>query len=182
MRFSAGRARPPRSTELWNRPGTIAWNIDKRYLRELEQAGVPTVPTLWAEPGADLPAVPWDDVIVKPVVDLGARNLVRVRSRRGRRGRAYPRRPGDGAAVPAGARERGRAEHRARPRRAAPRRPQAAGGRRLPDPAAVRRHRRVRRAAGRGARDRAARAGGGARALPVRPRGPRPAAPAGASA
>ena len=33
-----------------NTPATLRWNIDKHYLRDLERAGVPTVPTVWAEP------------------------------------------------------------------------------------------------------------------------------------
>lgn len=70
---------------LRNPAGLIAWNSDKRYLRELGEAGVPTVPTLWVEQGAgiDLPAAlaerGWEEAVVKPVVDLGARNLHRVR-------------------------------------------------------------------------------------------------------
>ncbi len=33
-----------------NTPATLRWNIDKHYLRDLERAGVPTVPTVWVEP------------------------------------------------------------------------------------------------------------------------------------
>ena len=32
-----------------NSPDVVRWNADKRYLRELEQRGVATVPTLWLE-------------------------------------------------------------------------------------------------------------------------------------
>lgn len=70
---------------LWNDAKTIAWNSDKRYLRELAAAGVRTVPTVWVErgSGADLDEVlrgeGWKEAVVKPVVDLGARNLQRVR-------------------------------------------------------------------------------------------------------
>lgn len=73
-------------TTVRNRFKTTRWNLDKRYLRELEGAGVPTIPTVWSGPG-DLAATvatiaerEWDDVIVKPVVDLGARRLARVSS------------------------------------------------------------------------------------------------------
>jgi len=71
-------------TRLHNPLPVVEWNLDKRYLRELEAAGVPTIPTIWGEPGAEAAAAAeiadrgWDDLIVKPVVDLGARNLVRV--------------------------------------------------------------------------------------------------------
>ncbi|HET7455762.1 MAG TPA: hypothetical protein VFJ76_09585 [Solirubrobacterales bacterium] len=71
---------------LRNPVDLIAWNIDKRYLRELAEAGVPTVPTVWVGRGAeaDLEGVlaqrGWQEAVVKPVVDLGARNLHRVRA------------------------------------------------------------------------------------------------------
>jgi len=71
---------------LWNDANTIAWNSNKRYLRALEESGVPIVPTIWAERG-ERPALGevlmgkgWVEAIVKPVVDLGARNLIRVRA------------------------------------------------------------------------------------------------------
>jgi glutathione synthase/RimK-type ligase-like ATP-grasp enzyme len=32
-----------------NSPATLRWNLDKRYLRDLEAAGVPIVPTAWVE-------------------------------------------------------------------------------------------------------------------------------------
>lgn len=72
---------------LWNGAETIAWNSNKRYLRELAEGGVPIVPTVWLERGSrsDLDEVlaeqGWVEAVVKPVVDLGARNLVRVRTR-----------------------------------------------------------------------------------------------------
>jgi len=74
------------ATALHNPADLIAWNSDKTYLRELAEVGVPTVPTLWAEHGSDLDLVAelttrgWEEAVVKPVVDLGAKNLHRVRS------------------------------------------------------------------------------------------------------
>jgi glutathione synthase/RimK-type ligase-like ATP-grasp enzyme len=59
-----------------NSPTALRWNIDKRYLRDLEQAGVPTVPTLWVEPGpgsphpSDVP-LPAGEIVVKPSVSGG---------------------------------------------------------------------------------------------------------------
>jgi hypothetical protein len=70
---------------LWNPPDLIAWNIDKTYLRELGESGVPVVPTVWLRRGeeADLAEVlaerGWVEAVVKPAVDLGAKNLTRVR-------------------------------------------------------------------------------------------------------
>jgi glutathione synthase/RimK-type ligase-like ATP-grasp enzyme len=71
-------------TALRNPAATIAWNSDKTYLRELAEQGVRTVPTVWVTRGADedLEAIlaerEWDEAVVKPVVDLGARNLRRA--------------------------------------------------------------------------------------------------------
>jgi glutathione synthase/RimK-type ligase-like ATP-grasp enzyme len=71
---------------LHNPAALVAWNSDKRYLRELAEAGVPTVPTLWVERGLDLDLADelasrgWDEAVVKPVVDLGGKNLHRVRA------------------------------------------------------------------------------------------------------
>ena len=55
----------------------LRWNTDKGYLRDLEAAGVPVVPTTWIEPG-DPPAVPesadprWGELVVKPAVSAGS--------------------------------------------------------------------------------------------------------------
>jgi glutathione synthase/RimK-type ligase-like ATP-grasp enzyme len=73
------------ATELRNPADVIAWNSNKTYLRELAEGGVRTVPTVWVrqDSNADLEAIlaerGWDEAVVKPVVDLGARNLHRVR-------------------------------------------------------------------------------------------------------
>lgn len=65
-----------RST-LVNSADVIEWNIDKRYLRELQQAGIPIVPTTWIEPG-DLIRLPErGELVVKPVVSAGAKDTVR---------------------------------------------------------------------------------------------------------
>lgn len=83
--FLAWTRRVAAATALRNPAELLAWNSDKRYLRQLGEAGVPTVPTLWVERGsgldleAELVARGWDEAVVKPVVDLGARNLHRVR-------------------------------------------------------------------------------------------------------
>ena len=82
--FRAWAERVGAVTELWNRAETIRWNSDKRYLRELGDHGVPTVPTLWLEPGSDVDIAyelamhDWGSAIVKPAIDGGARRLMRV--------------------------------------------------------------------------------------------------------
>jgi glutathione synthase/RimK-type ligase-like ATP-grasp enzyme len=76
-------------TALRNPADLVAWNSDKTYLRELAEAGVQTVPTVWVRPdstvGLDevLQDEGWDEAVVKPAVDLGARNLRRVRAGEG---------------------------------------------------------------------------------------------------
>ncbi|GAA2085680.1 hypothetical protein GCM10009821_29160 [Aeromicrobium halocynthiae] len=63
---------------LVNDADTIAWNTDKHYLRELETAGVPIVPTAWSvQDEAALPeAAEW---VVKPTVSAGAADTARWR-------------------------------------------------------------------------------------------------------
>jgi len=60
-------------TRLVNPAPVLRWNTDKRYLRDLSAAGVPIVPTVWAEPGDPVPDVQWEDFVVKPSVSAGAR-------------------------------------------------------------------------------------------------------------
>lgn len=76
---------------LRNPAGVIAWSSDKTYLRELGDGGVRTVPTAWVSRRSEvdleqiLAAREWDEAVVKPVVDLGAKNLRRVRRGEGSR-------------------------------------------------------------------------------------------------
>jgi glutathione synthase/RimK-type ligase-like ATP-grasp enzyme len=83
--FLAWTRRVEAATALRNPGDLIAWNSNKTYLRELAEGGIRTVPTAWVRRGADaeLEAIlierGWDEAVVKPVVDLGAKNLQRVR-------------------------------------------------------------------------------------------------------
>ena len=61
-------------TTLRNPPDVLRWNTDKRYLRELERAGIPVVPTTWPEPGDDIRLATDGEIVVKPVVSAGARD------------------------------------------------------------------------------------------------------------
>ncbi len=64
---------------LLNAVDVITWNTDKRYLRELEHAGIPIVPTTWITAG-DEPepaSLPGGEVVVKPSISAGARNTSR---------------------------------------------------------------------------------------------------------
>jgi hypothetical protein len=73
-RFLDWCERTSRRIPLANPVDVLAWNSDKRYLRDLDAAGVPTVPTLWVGPGEELDALPWERCVVKPVVSAGARS------------------------------------------------------------------------------------------------------------
>lgn len=67
-----------RVKRLANPAEVVAWNTDKRYLRELADRGVPVVSTTWVEPGAgwDPPAGEW---VVKPAVSISSRDTGRYR-------------------------------------------------------------------------------------------------------
>lgn len=56
---------------LLNGIDVVAWNADKRYLADLSEAGVPTVPSEFFEPGARV-RVPAGEVVVKPTVGAGS--------------------------------------------------------------------------------------------------------------
>jgi len=69
---------------LENQADVLRWNTDKGYLRILEEAGVPVIPTIWLDPDRHLskravhtrmPA--FGDFVVKPVVSAGAQDTGR---------------------------------------------------------------------------------------------------------
>lgn len=76
---------------LLNPLATVRWNLDKRYLADMQQRGVRVVPTRWIEVvtqgeiDAALHAWDADAVVVKPVVGAGAWRQAKVR-----RGEALP--------------------------------------------------------------------------------------------
>lgn len=77
-----------RVSRLFNPPGAVRWNLDKRYLRDLADHGIPTVPTVWlpkgtelGPTGVDLPALlaekGWERAFLKPMVGATARETLR---------------------------------------------------------------------------------------------------------
>ena len=61
---------------LANPADVVEWNTDKRYLADLEAAGLPVVPTTWiADPAAALPEQ--GSVVVKPAVGAGSIDAAR---------------------------------------------------------------------------------------------------------
>ncbi|HKZ10572.1 MAG TPA: hypothetical protein VJL61_07685 [Rhodanobacteraceae bacterium] len=84
--FLSWAQRVSQQTRLLNPLEIIRWNTDKHYLADLARAGVPVVPGLFVEPGANpspiidalLAAHPhMHDVVVKPAVGAGSRDAQR---------------------------------------------------------------------------------------------------------
>jgi glutathione synthase/RimK-type ligase-like ATP-grasp enzyme len=80
--FLAWAARVERQTALVNPADVLRWNSHKGYLAEFTAKGVPTVPTLMVPgPSTDVAdqirEVPWQEIVVKPAVDGGARHAWR---------------------------------------------------------------------------------------------------------
>ncbi len=69
---------------VWNPPALLRWNMEKTYLRDLQAAGVPIVPTVWVGRGSDpdlsslLEERGWHDAVVKPVISAAANRTVRL--------------------------------------------------------------------------------------------------------
>jgi len=61
---------------LHNPPGVVRWNTDKRYLAELDAAGLPVVPTAFLSPShPPAPIVlPDGPCVVKPAISAGSRD------------------------------------------------------------------------------------------------------------
>jgi len=75
-------ARVERETSLVNPADVLRWNSHKGYLAEFTAKSVPTVPTrLVPGPSTDVAdqirEVPWEEIVVKPAVDGGARHAWR---------------------------------------------------------------------------------------------------------
>jgi glutathione synthase/RimK-type ligase-like ATP-grasp enzyme len=71
---------------VWNPPDVVRWNVDKRYLRDLELAGVPIVPTVFVHRSEErslasvLRDTGWDTVVVKPSISASAYETWSVRA------------------------------------------------------------------------------------------------------
>jgi hypothetical protein len=68
---------------LCNPASLVEWNLDKRYLLELADRGVPIIPTRVATSGAEVDQLlrtGWEEVVLKPVVSAGGRNTGRFPS------------------------------------------------------------------------------------------------------
>jgi len=72
------------ANRLFNRLPTLRWNVNKRYLRDLETAGVPVAPTAWVPRGSPatlrelMDVVQADALVIKPTVSASAFQTWRV--------------------------------------------------------------------------------------------------------
>jgi glutathione synthase/RimK-type ligase-like ATP-grasp enzyme len=64
------------ATTVLNPPSVLRWTLDKRYLRELAEAGVSAVPTQFIEPG-QAGVFPDGEFVIKPVTSGGAMQTAR---------------------------------------------------------------------------------------------------------
>jgi glutathione synthase/RimK-type ligase-like ATP-grasp enzyme len=84
VEFYEWAARVQLVTRIVNPADVIRWNSHKGYLVELAAKGIPTVPTRLI-PGESidvdlqLEECPWDEVVIKPAVDGGGREVLRAR-------------------------------------------------------------------------------------------------------
>jgi hypothetical protein len=62
---------------LANPADVVAWNTDKRYLRDLAAAGIPVVATEWVPPGEAWEPPRVGEYVVKPTVSAGSRDTGR---------------------------------------------------------------------------------------------------------
>jgi glutathione synthase/RimK-type ligase-like ATP-grasp enzyme len=64
---------------LANSFGLVKWNYHKKYLLELNERGVPTIPTvlLANDQAAELAAANWQDVVIKPAIGLATHGVKR---------------------------------------------------------------------------------------------------------
>jgi glutathione synthase/RimK-type ligase-like ATP-grasp enzyme len=82
-------------TRLINGPAIIRWNTDKRYLLNLEAAGVPIVPTVLLDAGLALDLSRllgehgWSEAVIKPAIGATARETLRVTRRDAFAGQAH---------------------------------------------------------------------------------------------
>jgi glutathione synthase/RimK-type ligase-like ATP-grasp enzyme len=77
-RFRAWLCETASSASILNPVPVVEWNMHKGYLKDLEAAGVPIVPTLWLECGEEADAAAlaagrgWEDIVLKPSIGAGS--------------------------------------------------------------------------------------------------------------
>jgi hypothetical protein len=67
-----------RVRNLLNPRKVVLWNTDKRYLADLADAGVPTVPSRFFAPGEKVRVPDAEEIVVKPAVGVGSVGALRL--------------------------------------------------------------------------------------------------------
>lgn len=93
--FVAWAERAAQKTTLWNSAAVVRWNTHKRYLCDLTDRGVPTVPTALLPKGSQvnlarmLEACGWTTAVAKAAVAQSGRYAMLVRPERRQEGQAH---------------------------------------------------------------------------------------------
>jgi len=93
--FVAWAERVASQTTLLNSADVVRWNTHKGYLRDLEERGVPIVPTTWLAAGSEanlgdiMSNNRWQDVVVKPAISASAFETIQVGSAQVAEGQAH---------------------------------------------------------------------------------------------
>ncbi len=71
-------------TRLDNGLDIVKWNIEKTYLKEMEEKGVPCIPTLWRDrfdvEDNFFKALGVDEIVIKPILSAGAQDTFRIKA------------------------------------------------------------------------------------------------------
>lgn len=69
---------------VWNPAATLRWNLDKIYLQELAEKGIPITPTVFGRKGDRLSDIAseqgWHDVVIKPRISAAGHRTIRTRA------------------------------------------------------------------------------------------------------
>lgn len=82
--YLAWAERVSAKSRIWNSPALLRWNTDKHYLRDLEAAGIPIVPTLWGAAGTlmtdlQLPQEAiWGELVAKPAISASGNDTYKI--------------------------------------------------------------------------------------------------------
>ena len=82
--FSTWLKKVEQQTRMCNDPSVIWWNLDKHYLADLQERGIPIVPARFIEAGEHLDLkvllreTGWEEAVIKPCISGGARHTYRV--------------------------------------------------------------------------------------------------------
>jgi len=93
--FLAFVDRAATASQLVNPIDVVHWNLHKRYLKKLQAADVPIIPTVWLddrEPGdlsETMRTEGWDDVVIKPSVSAASYRTERFKKDRVKKGQRF---------------------------------------------------------------------------------------------